>query len=144
MKLEQQFSKYLANLSVLTMKLHNLHWNVEGAMFVPVHEYTDGEYNKFFERMDEVAELFKMFGHTPKSTLKEYLEIATIVEEPTRKFACNEAMEIYLKDLEMMRQDATELRNAADGEGWFSAVALLESHIEDYNKQIWFIKAMLA
>lgn len=144
MKLEQQFNQYLANISVLTMKLHNIHWNVEGKLFVQVHEYTDGEYAKFFERMDEVAELFKMFGHTPKSTLKEYLEIATIVEEPTRKFECEESFKIYLKDLEAMREEATALRNAADEEGWFSAVALLEGHIDDYNKQIWFLKASLA
>ncbi len=144
MKLQQEFNQYLANISVLTMKLHNIHWNVEGATFASVHEYTDAEYEKFFDRMDEVAELFKMFGHTPKSTLKEYLEIATIVEEPTRKFGCEEGLKIYKTDLEAMRQEAIDLRKACDEEGWFSAVAILEAHIEDYNKQIWFMNATLA
>ncbi len=144
MKLQKEFNQYLANQSILTMKLHNIHWNVEGATFVNVHEFTDAEYNKSFERMDEIAELFKMYGHTPASTTKEYLELATIKEEPTRKFNCTEALEIVLKDLESMRNEASELRNLSDEENWFSAVGILEEHIADYNKQIWFIKATLA
>ncbi len=144
MKLGEQFNKYLANLSVLTIKLHNIHWNVEGSMFMPVHKYIEEEYDKSFERMDEIAEIFKMYGDMPKSTLKEFLEVATIVEEPTRKFEALEGLRIYLKDLETLREEVTELRNEADKAGWFSSVAKLEEHIEDYNKQIWFIKATLA
>ncbi len=144
MKIEQKFEQYLANINILTMKLHNIHWNVEGPMFQAVHLFTEGEYTKFFQRMDEVAELFKMFGQMPKSTLKEHLEIATIVEEPTRTFNDKEALEICLEDLKRLREDAIELRKLADEEGWFSAVAILETHIEDYNKQIWFVKATVA
>lgn len=113
-------------------------------MFRSVHEFTDDEYNKFFERMDEIAELLRMCDCIPASTLKEYLEIATIKEEATRKFNCKEGLEIYLKDLELMREEATSLRELADGEGLFFAVAILEEHIADYNKQIWFIKSTIA
>lgn len=142
--MEKQFNKYLANLAVWTIKLHNIHWNVEGELFVPVHEFTEAEYDKSFERIDEVAEHLRMFDIVPASTLKEYLELATIKEEPTRKFKCKEALQIVLSDLEALRKEATDLRNVSDEEGWFSAVALFEDHVNDYNKQIWFLKSMLA
>ncbi|PID82726.1 MAG: DNA starvation/stationary phase protection protein [Clostridiales bacterium] len=144
MKLEKEFNHYLANLGIFTMKLHNIHWNVEGERFVAVHEFTDDEYNKFFERMDEIAELLKMYEVMPKSTMKEYLEIASIVEEPTRKFECREGLKIVLDDIESIRKNATELRNLSDEARMFSAVSLLEDHISDYNKVIWFLKATLA
>ncbi len=140
----EKMNQYLANIAVLTMKLHNMHWNVEGRMFMSVHTFLEGEYDKFFERMDEIAELLKISGYTPKSTLKEYLEIATIVEEPSRKFECDEALSIYLSDLEIMIKEATELRNDFDEEGLFTIVSVLEGYIEDFNKQRWFIKATLS
>ncbi len=144
MKLKKEFDVYLANLGVLTIKLHNLHWNVEGSHFMSVHLLTEGEYEKSFERMDQVAEHAKMFGVIPVSTAKEFLEIADIKEVESKKFGCNEALEILLSDLETMRKSATDLRNKCDKEGWFSAVSMLEDHITDYNKQIWFVKATLA
>lgn len=143
-KLEKEFNQYLANLAIWTAKLHNLHWNVEGSLFPAVHEYTDVLYNKTFQQMDEVAEHFKMFGLIPESTMKKYLEIAKIKEEPSRKFECKEVLEIILKDMELMRDEATELRNACDKEGWFLAVSIFEEHIAGYNKEIWFIKATLS
>lgn len=141
--MEKQFNTYLANLAVITIKLHNIHWNVAGELFVPVHEFTEAEYDKSFERMDEVAEHLRMNEIVPVSTLKEYLELATIKEEPTRKFECREALKIVLSDLEALRQEATQLRNASDEKGWFSAVAIFEDHVADYNKQIWFLKSIL-
>lgn len=139
----KEFNQYLANLSVWTIKLHNIHWNVTGHRFMDVHLFTEEEYDKSFERMDDVAEHCKMFDAMPASTMKEYLELATIKEEPTREFACEEGLEIVLADFEVLRQQATDLRNACDEKGWFSAVALFEDHVEDYNKQIWFLKSVL-
>ncbi len=144
MKLEKDFNKYLANLAVLSIKFHNLHWNVEGETFMSVHLFTEAEYTKAFERMDEVAEHFKMFNTLPVSEMGEYLKIATIKEEKTKKFKCNEALSIVLADLETMRDEAISLRDGCDKENWFSAVAMLEAHVTDYNKQIWFLKATLA
>lgn len=143
MKLVKEFNQYLSNLSVWTVKLHNLHWNVVGEQFMPVHQFTEAEYDKTFERMDEVAEHCRMFNHIPASTMKEHLELATIKEEESREFSCKEVLEIVLKDMEEMKREATELRYACEEEGWFSAVAMFEDHIADYNKQMWFIHSML-
>lgn len=139
-----QFNVYLANLAVMTFKLHNLHWNVEGTQFVAVHEYTEAVYNETFEYMDQVAEEFKMFGTTPDSKVADYLAKATIKEIEPKKFSPEEALSILLDDLKTLRTQATELRNACDEEGWFASVGLLEGHISSYNKRIWFVSATLA
>ncbi len=144
MKLEKKFNQYLADLALWTMKLHNLHWNVEGDQFMQVHIFTEKEYDKSFERMDVIAEHCKMFDFIPASTMKEYLSLASLKEEPSKKFTCTEVLEILLSDMELMRKQATELRNACDEENWFSATAIFEEHVADYNKQIWFLKATLA
>lgn len=139
----KEFNQYLANLSVWTMKLHNLHWNVTGEQFMNAHLFTEKEYDKSFERLDEVAEHCKMYGFIPASTLKEHIKLATLKEEPSRDFTWQETYAIVLADLEALRKEATDLRNACDKENWFSAVALFEEHIADYNKQIWFLRTTL-
>ena len=144
MKLVKEFNQYLANLAVLTFKLHNLHWNTTGSLFVQAHEYTEAVYNETFAFVDEVAEVLKMNDVTPDSRLADYLKNATIREIEKTSFSCAEAFEIVFADLKALRDEATALRNACDAEGWFTSAAVFEGHIERYNKRIWFLKSILA
>ena len=81
MKLVKEFNQYLANLAVVTFKLHNVHWNTVGTQFVRVHEYTEELYDETFEFFDAVAEILKMNNVTPDSRLADYLKNATISEK---------------------------------------------------------------
>lgn len=143
MKLQKEFNQYLANLAVMTFKLHNIHWNVEGLQFTSIHEFTESMYDKTFEYIDEIAEIQKMYGATPDSKLADYLANATIKEIEAKKFSPKESLEILLADVTSLCEEATTLRNKSDEEGWFTTVALLEGHVEYYTKQLWFIKATL-
>lgn len=51
----ERLNAYVASLLVWNVKLHNLHWNVTGKLFKPLHEYTEALYDKAFEAYDEVA-----------------------------------------------------------------------------------------
>ena len=55
MKNKENLDRYLSNLAVLVTKTHNLHWNVVGARFKAIHEYTESLYDYYFEKFDEVA-----------------------------------------------------------------------------------------
>ncbi len=143
MKYLKDFNQYLANLAVMNIKLHNLHWNVQGPEFVQVHNYTEEIYNELFEYFDNVAEHLKKYDLMPDGRMKDYLENATIQEVESRRFSVPEIRDILEKDLQNLRTQATELRKVSDEEGWFSAVSMFEGHVDSYNKRIWFLKAML-
>lgn len=143
MKHIELLQKYLSNLAVLNIKLHNIHWNVVGSQFMEVHEFTEEIYDKLFEALDEVAELLKMKNEYPLSTLAEYLEKSDIEEIKAKDFSIKESLEIVKKDLESMKALATEIRNIADEEGDFETVAIFEGYVTDYSKNIWFLDAML-
>ncbi|NLV88012.1 MAG: DNA starvation/stationary phase protection protein [Tissierellia bacterium] len=143
MKHIELLQKYLSNLAVLNIKLHNIHWNVVGPLFVEVHNFTEEIYDKLFEALDEVAELLKMKKEYPLSTLAEYLEKADIEEIKAKDFSIKESLEIVKKDLELMKSLATEIRNVADEEGDFETVAIFEDYVADYSKNIWFLNSML-
>ncbi len=136
---------YLSNIFVLNQKLHNLHWNVEGLQFKPIHEYLEEIYDGQFEKLDEVAEYYRMNGERPKALISDYLKTATIKEvDADRGYPVQETLELLLADLQLMHDLAIEIREAADKEDNFKLVNIMEAHAEEYTKQIWFVKSMLA
>jgi starvation-inducible DNA-binding protein len=143
MKHLNQVQTYLANLGVLIVKWHNIHWNVVGNQFMRVHTFTEELYDQLFEDFDAVAELLKMKNVMPLSTMKDYLANATVKEVEPKDFSREESLKIVKEDLVAMRALATNIRNNADEDGDFEVVAAFEDYVAFYSKNIWFVDAML-
>ena len=136
-------NKYLANINVNYVKLHNLHWNVLGLQFKPVHEYLEGLYDSMHEVFDEVAELLKMNGHYPLASLKEFLAVSEISELESKDYSVKESLEIALSDIKLLKANALELRALASEEDFYPLQVMMEDHLANYNKVVWFIESML-
>lgn len=136
-------NKYLANLGVEYIKLHNLHWNVVGINFKAIHEYLEGLYDGVSASLDSVAELLKMNDEVPAASLKEYLALSSLEELPSVELKGKDVLEIVLKDFNEFKQLAESIRALADEEDVYDVVSAMESDLEQFNKSIWFIKAML-
>ena len=142
-ELSQKLNKYLANLGVEYVKLHNLHLNVVGINFKSIHEYLEGLYDGISESLDSVAELLKMHEEVPAASLKEYLALSDIEELSSVEVKGKESLEVVLKDFEAFKSLAESIRNEADEEGLYDVVSAMEGDLGQFNKNIWFIKAML-
>ena len=136
-------NKYLANLGVEYIKLHNLHWNVVGINFKAIHEYLEGLYDGVSASLDSVAELLKMHDEVPAASLKEYLALSSLEELPSVELKGKDVLEIVLKDFDEFKQLAESIRALADEEDVYDVVSAMEADLEQFNKSIWFIKAML-
>ena len=136
-------NKYLANLGVEYIKLHNLHWNVVGLQFKAVHEYLESLYDSIADVLDEVAEVIKMNGEYPKASLKDYLENASISELENKDYSIIESLQIVLKDLYELKNQALEIRSLGSEIDNYSFVNMVEDHLGNYDKSIWFIESML-
>lgn len=134
----------VANMAVLNIKLHNIHWNVVGEQFMPIHNFTEELYTAFFTKFDDVAEMIKIQGEVPASTMKQYLELSTVSEVSPRAFSTREALEMVSEDLTLMKKLSLEIRKLAEDEGDFSTQALFEEHCVGYDKNLWFLRTMLA
>ena len=142
-ELLKNLNKYLSNLGVLYIKLHNLHWNVVGINFKATHEYFETLYDGISASLDSVAEVIKMHEGTPLASLKTYLELSTIEELPSVEVDNKTSLKIVLEDFIKMKSLVEEIRQIADEEDLYDIVTLVEGELEQYNKSIWFIKAML-
>ena len=135
-------NQYLANVSVMYIKLHNLHWNVVGLQFKQVHEYLEELYDNMAEVLDEVAELLKIHGEMPLASMKDYLAVAEISELESKEVANAEAIAIASQDMLKLKENAEKVRRLADEEGQYDVVSMLEDHLTNYNKYIWFLSTM--
>ena len=142
MLISKKLNPYLADLAVLYLKLHDLHWKVKGPQFVPVHQYTEGRYEDMASKFDAVAELIIMQGGQPVSTIREYLELASVKELGKAEYRDVEVLKEVVSDLELLKAEALKLREECSEN--FSVVNMMEEHIEGYNKELWFLKSMLA
>ena len=140
----QKLQVYLANLSVLNIKLHNLHWNVVGKNFMQVHTFTQGLYEALFIEFDDVAELLKMREVMPASSLADYLKLSTIKELESKQFSEDEVITFIKKDLAEMIELAKAIRKDADEADDNTMVAAFDTIIANHHKNLWFIKSMLA
>ncbi|MBS1344988.1 MAG: DNA starvation/stationary phase protection protein, partial [Sutterella sp.] len=96
----EKINAYVATLAVWNVKLHNIHWNVEGHLFKGIHEYTESLYDRAAEQYDETAVILKMRGEMPVASIAESLKASVIEELPSRVFSCCEAVAVVQADME--------------------------------------------
>lgn len=138
----EKMAQLVADLNILNVKFHNLHWNVIGLNFQSVHLLTEAAYTDFFTKYDEVAERMKMLGELPPASMKKYLDLTKIEELEDKDYKIPEIIKIVLESYEHLKKEFTELRNLADADGDFVTVGMAEGYIGEFDKQIWFISSM--
>lgn len=141
-ELATALNTYLANMGVMYIKLHNLHWNVVGSDFKQVHEYLETLYDAMAGVLDEVAELLKMQGEQLLASLKDYLAAASIQELPSAELRSREVLRIVQADLTLLRDQAQQIRADAAADDVYAVVSMMEEHLAQYNKTLWFVEAM--
>ena len=139
-----KMNPYLSNLVVFYLKLHDLHWNVKGMQFVPVHQYSESRYEDMADKFDAVAELVLMHGEKPVSSIREYLELASIQELNKGSYRDEEVLKIIADDMEALKAQAESIRLDADKDDLFDIVAMMEEHVAGYEKELWFLRSMMA
>ena len=132
---------YLSNLSVMYFKVHNLHWNVVGPQFKEVHTYLEEVYEGFATKLDDVAEIIKKSNEYPFGSMRKYLENATISELEDKDFNAIKVVDILLSDTSHLKHLAQEIRGLALEEDMYLLVNMMEEHVADYSKTMWFLFA---
>lgn len=144
MKLQKELNIYLSNQSVMNMKLHNLHWFVVGEGFFATHAKLEELYNIASAQVDETAELLLSSGMKPVASLKQQLELASVVELEEKNIPSKEAMKIVLSDYELLKKQCEQIVVLAEQEKKQAIVDFMNSNIANYEKSIWMLNAYLA
>ncbi len=139
-ELAEKMNELLANYQVHYQRLRNFHWNVKGDDFYDLHENFEVYYNKAIQNIDEIAERIRVFGHTPLSRLKDYLNVSTIKEVGTDLDGKEMTREI-LEDFRTLTKFLAAVSEEADNVGDKGTADLTDSIIRDMEKDHWMLSS---
>ncbi len=133
-------NKLLANYSIHYQKLRNFHWNVKGPDFFDIHANFEKQYNEAKVNMDEIAERIRVFGQTPLSTMREYLETSEIKESSTDLTSYEMVQEI-LKDYQILLEYMFNTIEQALQNGDSGTEDMVKSFVKKIEKNHWMLTA---
>lgn len=141
-ELVESMNQLLANYSVHYQKLRNFHWNVKGADFFDLHEQFEIQYNFSKEAIDEIAERIRVFGQTPLSTMKEYLDNAEIKESGTELTGMEMVKEV-IKDYEILLEYMFGVIEMAIEHGDSGTEDMMKSFVKTTEKNHWMMTSFI-
>lgn len=130
----------LANYQVHYQKLRDFHWNVTGPDFFDLHEQFELEYNAVKANIDEIAERIRVFGKTPMSTMKEYLETSTI-KEAERGVGADRMVAEVLDDFETLLSFMIDVLDESQKTGDTSTNDMITKMMQRMEKRHWMFTA---
>ncbi|MFH7819512.1 Dps family protein [Neobacillus thermocopriae] len=142
MTLEQVLNQQIANLNVLYTKLHRYHWYVKGPHFFTLHAKFEELYEEAAAVIDELAEQLLVIGGSPISTLKEYIQYATI-EESTEMLTAEGMVQAVVNDFsQIVAELQVGMEVAKQNNDEVTSDMFLEL-IAKLNKHNWMLKSFL-
>lgn len=142
MTLEQVMNQQLANWNVLYTKLHRFHWYVKGPHFFTLHAKFEELYEEAAGAIDEVAERLLIVGGMPISTLKEYIQYATI-EETSENLTAEEMVQTIVNDYSQIISELNSGKAAAEQVNDEVTSDMFTEFIEKLSKHNWMLTSFL-
>ena len=144
MELNQKLNNYLANQMLMYIKLHNLHWYIEGKGFFNLHAKFEELYDQTAEIIDVVAERILALGDKPIASLKAALEIGAVKELEAKAISSDDAVKALKTDVEYWIKDTKEIVTLAEEVEDVVTADIFTGYLGEYQKLLWMLKAHLA
>ncbi len=141
-KLHDEMNVQLSNWAVLYVKLHHFHWYVKGPHFPTLHAKFEELYDLAAEKLDELAERILTIGGRPLSTMKEYLDKATL-QEASKGGSEDNMLQQAVQDLQALVAGLQSTAKLAEEAGDDATTDLFVGQIGELQKQLWQLSATL-
>lgn len=135
--------RLLADEHVLYVKTRNFHWNVTGLDFGSLHALFEKQYDELAETIDEIAERIRSLGGIAPGSMKEFLKLATLDEQPGGKLDAEKMIAALLSDHEAVVRSLREAADATGAAGDAGTEDFLVGLLEAHEKTAWFLRAHL-
>ena len=139
--LQELMKKVLADTFAMYLKAHNYHWNVEGPMFVQLHDFFGELYGELHGAVDPIAEEIRALNAYAPGSFTRYLELSDIEDEmsiPDAMTMVRRLSEDNLKVLETLNV-AFKLADEFDKQGLADFIA---GRIDTHEKHGWMLRSI--
>lgn len=142
MKKVEQLNQIISEFTVLYQKTRHFHWHVQGSEFFTLHVKFEEIYDAINETIDKLAERVVGLNGQSITSLRQALQLASLVEE-TDKYPSGEKMvQELISDLEKISKLLTEVAGSIDDSKDRHTVNLLDEALDMVESHIWMLKAL--
>lgn len=132
----------LAETFQLYVATQNVHWNVTGPLFQPVHALTEEQYLELAPAIDEIAERVRALGHKAPATMRKYLALGSIDDGDENATAEEMVNALQNGHAALAKRIRPIIAQAADV-GDDVTAGLLTDRLTVHEKSQWMLGAML-
>lgn len=141
----RELNTLLADYAIYNQRLRNYHWNVKGKRFFQLHEEFEKLYAQSSEWSDVIAERVARLHGRPASTLREFLELSRLEEDPSAGRPDSTMMVRRLvDDIDKLNAFAATTVKTAGESGDVATSTLLEDIVKVQEENAWMLSSWLA
>jgi starvation-inducible DNA-binding protein len=134
--------RLLADTYLLQLKTQNYHWNVTGPMFVSLHALFEEQYTQLAAAVDLLAERIRALGEPAPGSFRQFKDLASVKEDDELPEA-REMVRLLAECHELCARDARKAIPHADEAGDDVTADLLTERLQEHEKTVWMLRAIL-
>lgn len=137
----EKLAKAVADTYALLAKTHYYHWNVEGPMFLTLHQMFEEQYNDLFAAADELAERMRALKVYAPGGLGGFKELTRIKEPGPMPIDGKQMLADLIAENEAIAETLQDLIDATDeaGDDVTNDIAIGRKTVHD--KAAWMMRA---
>jgi starvation-inducible DNA-binding protein len=134
----------LSDEYVLYTKTRNAHWNITSPQFIELHKFFESQYEELDVIIDDVAERVRAIGHFALGSLKDFLGVTHLSEDPYKFSDSRHIIQTLLADHESIicniRTEIDKVMNKCKDAG---TADFITGIMEQHEKMAWMLRAHL-
>ncbi|MFD1465931.1 DNA starvation/stationary phase protection protein [Lapidilactobacillus mulanensis] len=140
-----QLNQLVADISQLTVNIHQTHWYMRGREFFRLHPLMDEYMDQLNDQLDEIAERLIAIGGAPFSTTHEFIDHTGLPEEPGKfgKYSLTDYMQRLTDQFKYLRDQYEKGMEISDSEKDWPTQDMLNGFKAAIDKNIWTLNAFL-
>ena len=137
-------NRVLADQQVLYVKTRKYHWNITGRLFYSLHKLLEEQYTALAAASDEVAERARSLGGLSIGTMQEFIECATLKEQPGDHPDAETMIANLVSDHEAVIRNLRKFVEVTDEKfNDLGTSDFLTAMMEAHEKMAWMLRALL-
>lgn len=137
-------NQLVADLSVFSVRIHQVHWYMHGGRFLSLHPKMDELMDQINDQLDEISERLITLDGSPYSTLEEFFVNSKLKEEKgTWNMTIDKQINYLLEGYSYLISIYEEGIEIAGKEGDNCTEDIFIGSKADLEKVIWMLKAEL-
>lgn len=142
-KIAEKLKPVLAESVQLYVATQNVHWNVTGPLFQPIHALTEEQYLELAPAIDEIAERIRTLGLKAPGTMAQYTALGSIADADENANAEDMVRALKQGQHTLANRIRPLIAEAAESNDEVTA-GLLTDRLTVHEKAQWMLGAMLS